>query len=43
MRQSPYAPLARVEQGTMSVADVIEKVRQRFGQRAAASMRITVH
>jgi len=43
MRQDPHAELEPVEHGTMSLPDVIEKIRFRFGERAARSIRITVH
>jgi hypothetical protein len=45
----PHGPLAcpwsepRVKRGTMSIADVIEKIRLRYGESAARSVRITVH
>ena len=43
MRRNPYSPMERVEQGTMTLPDLIEKIRFRFGDRAAKSVRITVH
>jgi hypothetical protein len=33
----------KVKQSTMTLADVIERIRFQFGDRAAASIRITVH
>jgi hypothetical protein len=33
----------RVKTGTMSIADVIEKIRFRYGDRAARSVKIVVH
>jgi hypothetical protein len=41
MDPQPYAP--RVKQGTMTIADVIEKIRFRFGDLAARSVHFTVH
>jgi hypothetical protein len=43
MRRHPFAPLSRIEDGTMSFADVIEKIRFRFGDRAAQSITVTFH
>jgi hypothetical protein len=36
-------PSPRVKRGTMSIADVIERIRLRFGDHAAGSIKITVH
>ena len=42
MGTNPY-DFRRVKSGTMTVADVIEQVRRKFGVSAARSIRITVH
>jgi hypothetical protein len=43
MDPQPYATTPRVKHGTMTIADVIEKIRFRFGYLAARSVSITVH
>lgn len=43
MARNPYSLLLRVQDGTMTIGDVIENIRSRFGDRAAESIRITVH
>jgi hypothetical protein len=43
MDPQPYATTPRVKHGTMTIADVIEKIRLRFGDLAARSVHFTVH
>jgi hypothetical protein len=46
MVENPYempGTEPRVRPGRFSIADVIEKIRFRFGDQAAASVRIVVH
>ena len=43
MGAAPYDFTPGAKLGTMTIADLIEKIRYRFGSQAAASIRITVH
>jgi hypothetical protein len=43
MRANPYAPSAKVERGVLTLRDVFERIKSRYGMDAAMSVRITVH
>ncbi|MET4372552.1 hypothetical protein ABIA99_005261 [Bradyrhizobium sp. LB12.1] len=43
MRENPYAVPKPVEVGTMTIADIVDVVRRRHGEKAADSVRFTVH
>lgn len=43
MRQTPYAVPQPVEIGIMTIADIVDVVRRRHGEKAADSVRFTLH